>query len=107
MACFSLDSSVPGIGTWADGKVAISTSCGDAAFRVALARAIAAKVGDGDSIRSAAKDLLVELRKLSPRSVAGVILVDGSSWAALQLGKAMPVAWVDDAGPSDAIGFEL
>jgi len=29
------------------------------------------------------------------------------AWAALQLGPAMPVAWVDDFFPKEALGFEL
>jgi beta-aspartyl-peptidase (threonine type) len=101
------DSSVPGVGTWADGTIAVSTSGGEAVFRVGLAHGIARRVADGDSLRAAAKDTLVELRKLAPDAVAGAIMVGKSSWAALQLGPAMPVAWIDDAGPGDAIGFAL
>ena len=93
------DSSVPGIGTWADGKVAVSTSCGDAAFRVALAHEIAARIHDGKNPRSAAKDALKSLGALSPDTVAGVIIVDARSWCALHLGPAMPHAWHDNAGP--------
>jgi L-asparaginase / beta-aspartyl-peptidase len=101
------DSSVPGVGTWADGRVAVSTSCGDAAFRVALAHDIAMRVADGASVRGAAKDALGALRKLVPGTHAGVIVVDAKSWVALQLGPAMPVAWVDNFGPNDALGFEV
>lgn len=101
------DAAVPGIGTWADEEVAVSTSGGEALFRVALAHNIAMRVADGDSIRAAAKDALIELRKLSPNDVAGAIMVGKDSWAALQIGPTMPVAWVDDFGPNDAIGFAL
>lgn len=97
------DSAVPGVGTWADAKVAISTSCGDAAFRVALAHQIAARVEDGANTRTAAKDALVAMRKLAKDTVAGVILVDAKSWCALHLGPAMPVAWVDNFGPGDRL----
>jgi L-asparaginase / beta-aspartyl-peptidase len=101
------DSSVPGIGTWADEECAISTSGGEALFRVAFAHAIAARVADGQSIRSAAKDALKDLKKITPDGMAGAIMVSKDSWAALQIGPTMPVAWIDDFGPNDAIGFEL
>ena len=39
--------------------------------------------------------------------MAGAIMVSKDSWAALQIGPTMPVAWVDNFGPNDAIGFEL
>lgn len=101
------DSSVPGIGTWADENVAVSTSGGEALFRVALANNIARRVADGASIRAAAKDALKELQKLSPNAIAGAIMVGKRAWSALQIGPAMPVAWVDESGPKEAIGFEL
>jgi beta-aspartyl-peptidase (threonine type) len=101
------DSSVPGIGTWADEDCAVSTSGGEALFRVAFAHNIAAKVADGASIRAAAKDALKELKKLAPNEMAGAIMVSKDSWAALQIGPVMPVAWVDNLGLQDAIGFPL
>ena len=101
------DSSVPGIGTWADEDCAVSTSGGEALFRVAFAHNIAAKVADGASIRAAAKDALKELKKLAPNDVAGAIMVSKDSWAALQIGPVMPVAWVDNLGLQDAVGFPL
>jgi beta-aspartyl-peptidase (threonine type) len=101
------DSAVPGIGTWADTKVAISTSCGDAAFRVALAHEIAARVADGANTRAAAKDALVSLRKLASETVAGVIVIDAKSWCALHLGPAMPIAWVDNFGLGDRFESEV
>jgi beta-aspartyl-peptidase (threonine type) len=93
------DSSVPGIGTWADGVAAVSTSCGDAAFRVALAHEIAARINSGTNPRAAAKEALKILRSLDAETVAGVIIVDARSWCALHLGPAMPHAWHDNAGP--------
>lgn len=101
------DSSVPGAGTWADAACAVSTSGGEALFRVALAHNIAMRVADGASIRAAAKAALIELKKLVPGSIAGAIMVSKDSWAALQLGPTMPVAWIDDFGPNEAMGFEL
>lgn len=101
------DASVPGVGTWADGNVAVSTSGGEAIFRVALAHHIAMRVADGASIRAATKAALTELRKLAPDAIAGAIVVSKDAWSALQIGPAMPVAWIDDFGPNDAIGFAL
>lgn len=101
------DSSVPGVGTWADENVAISTSGGEAIFRVALAHNIARRVADGASLRDAAKDALKELRQLAPKAVAGAIMVGKRSWGALNIGPAMPVAWVDASGPGESIGFPL
>jgi beta-aspartyl-peptidase (threonine type) len=98
---------IPGVGTWADKGVAISVSGGDVAFRAALAHRIAARIADGGSPRSAAKDALEELGDLVKGTVAGVIVVDGKSWVAIQRGPAMPCAWVDNAGPGDALGFEI
>jgi isoaspartyl peptidase/L-asparaginase-like protein (Ntn-hydrolase superfamily) len=98
---------VPGAGTWADEECAVSTSGGEALFRVALAHSIAMRSADGGSVRSAAKTSLVELRKLMPDGIAGAIVISKNSWSALQLGPTMPVEWVDDFGANDAIGFEL
>lgn len=101
------DSSVPGAGTWADRDCAVSTSGGEALFRVALAHSIGMRSADGKSIRSATKDSLLELRHIVPDGFAGAIVVSKNSWSALQIGPAMPVAWVDDQGLNDALGFEL
>lgn len=101
------DSSVPGVGTWADAVAAVSTSCGDAAFRVALAHEIAARINDGANPRVAAKDALKMLRSLDAETVAGVIIVDARSWCALHLGPAMPHAWHDNAGPGAKLEASL
>lgn len=101
------DASIPGVGSWADGEVAIATSGSEAIFRIALAKDIARQVADGTGIRKAVKTALVELRKLAPDAVAGAICVSKDSWCALQIGPHMPTAWVDDYGPNDQVGFEL
>ena len=101
------DASVPGVGSWADGGVAVSTTGAEALFRVALAHEIAMKANAGTDPRGAIKAGLVDLKKLVPDALAGAIAVGKNSWCALQLGPAMPVAWIDDAGPGDALGFEL
>jgi len=97
------DAAVPGVGTWADHEVAISTSGGEVIFRVTLAHDIA-KRGGG---RAAIKAALADLKKLSPDAIAGAIVVTRDAWAALQLGPAMPVAWIDDFGPKESLGFPL
>ena len=76
-------------------------------FRVALATNIARRIADGDGLRKAAKGALVELHELVPGSLAGIIAVNKDSWCALQLGPAMPCAWIDDFGPKDELGFPL
>lgn len=101
------DASVPGVGTWADEGVAVSTSGGEAVYRIALAHNIALRVLKGESQRAATKHALEELQKLVPNAIAGAIAVDKNSWSALQIGPAMPVAWIDDFGPNEAIGFPL
>jgi hypothetical protein len=40
-------------------------------------------------------------------AIAGAIAVDKNSWSALQIGPAMPVAWIDDLGANESIGFPL
>jgi len=101
------DASIPGIGTWADENVAVSTSGGEAVFRIALAHNIALRVAKGESQRTATKHALQELRELVPNVMAGAIAIDKNSWSALQAGPMMPCAWVDDFGPNEAIGFPL
>jgi hypothetical protein len=65
------------------------------------------RVAKGESNREAAKHALLELRKSVPNAVAGAIIIDEKSWAALQFGPSMPVCWIDDFGQNDAPGFEL
>ncbi len=99
------DSAVPGIGSWADEECAVSTSGGEALFKVALAHEIAMRVKLGAGLRKAIKESLKELKKMAPDGFAGAIAVDKDSWLAMQIGPAMPVAWIDAMGPNDAIGF--
>jgi beta-aspartyl-peptidase (threonine type) len=101
------DAAVPGAGTWADGQVAVSSSGGEAIFRMALAHDIAARVAGGTGLRPAVKQALADLRELTPGCHAGVIVVGKDSWSALHVGPAMPVAWVDIDGLNDSLGFEL
>lgn len=101
------DSSIPGIGTWADKKCAISTSGGEALFRVALAHNIALRIDQGAGIRKAVKEALSDLRDISKGEVAGAIVLAEGAWVALQSGPAMPVAWFDNMGPNDSIGFPI
>lgn len=101
------DSSIPGIGTWADKRCAISTSGGEALFRIALAHNIALRIEQGAGIRKAVKEALSDLRDISKTEVAGAIVIEKGAWVALQAGPAMPVAWFDNMGPNDSIGFPI
>ena len=100
------DSSIPGIGTWADSRCAISTSGGEALFRVALAQRIAGRI-EKHGARKALIKSLEDLRDLSKTEIAGAIVIADNAWIALQTGPAMPVAWFDNMGPNDSIGFPL
>ena len=101
------DAAVPGIGSWADDEVAVSTSGGEALFKVALAHEIAMRVKLGAGLRKAVKESLHDLQKLAPDGFAGAIVVSKDAWLAMQIGPAMPVAWIDAMGPNDAIGFPI
>ena len=101
------DASVPGVGTWADADTAVCTTGGEALFRFALASTIATRAGDNGSLRVAIKTSLVDLAKLVPSTHAGAIAINKTSWSALQLGPTMPVAWIDDFGANEEMGFEL
>ena len=80
-------------------------SAREAVFRIALAHNIALRVAKGESQRNATKHALQELKGLVPDAIAGAIAVDKNSWSALQIGPAMPVAWIDDLGANESIGF--
>jgi beta-aspartyl-peptidase (threonine type) len=96
------DSPVPGAGTWADARVAISaTGDGEAILRVALARDIASRVAAGQPLRAAAIDALRELARITSGS-AGIIAVDGSSVIGLQLSPTMPIASIVRRGSDQA-----
>jgi beta-aspartyl-peptidase (threonine type) len=101
------DAAVPGIGSWADDEVAVSTSGGEALFKVALAHEIAMRIKLGAGLRKAIKESLLDLKKTAPEDVAGAIAITKDAWLAMQIGPAMPCAWIDGQGPGDAIGYEL
>jgi beta-aspartyl-peptidase (threonine type) len=97
------DSPIPGAGTWADHACAISgTGDGEAILRVALARSISMRLAGG--LERAVRDSLAELARITG-GTAGVIAIDVSSRVILQLTPVMPVAWIDDEGAGDSIGF--
>jgi beta-aspartyl-peptidase (threonine type) len=97
------DSPIPGAGTWADRDVAVSaTGDGEAILRIALARTIAAYTATGLSVREAAASALAELRRLTG-GTAGVIVLDHTEHAFVQISATMPVAWIDDTSAGDAI----
>lgn len=103
------DSPIPGAGTWADARCAISaTGDGEAILRVALARTISlhgALQVNGD-LEAAVRAGLAELARVTGGS-AGVIAVDASSRVALQLSPTMPVAWIDDGVAGDSLGDQI
>ncbi|MDQ3337484.1 MAG: isoaspartyl peptidase/L-asparaginase [Myxococcota bacterium] len=98
------DSPVPGAGTWADARCAISaTGDGEAILRTALARTISMKM---PGLEPAVIGALHELARIT-RGSAGVIAIDRHVWIARQLAPTMPIAWVDDSGPGDSMGAPL
>jgi beta-aspartyl-peptidase (threonine type) len=119
------DSPVPGAGTWADERVAVSaTGDGEAILRVALAHAIAAAVGSEaefavdrliaspdllgravppEPVRRLIDQALQQLRARTGGS-AGVIAVTCDGIAYGQLSATMPVAWITSDGAGDDLG---
>jgi L-asparaginase / beta-aspartyl-peptidase len=99
------DSPIPGAGTWADDRVALSaTGDGEAILRVALTRSIALRGGD---LRAAIVDSLHELARITGGS-AGVIGVDHHGVIGIQLAATMPIAWADRPGDiTDSMGYQL
>ena len=97
------DSPIPGAGTWADARVAISaTGDGEAILRTALARTIAARVElANESIDRATRAALAELAARTGGS-AGAIVLDRTTFVTLQLSPTMPVAWAIDDHPIEA-----
>lgn len=88
------DSPVPGAGTWADARCAISaTGDGEAILRVALSRSIAVRIAAGFVLRDAIAESLRELHAIT-RGSAGVIAVDDRGVIGLQLSATMPIAHV-------------
>jgi beta-aspartyl-peptidase (threonine type) len=88
------DSPIPGAGTWADARCAISaTGDGEAILRVTLSRSIAARLAAGAELREAIALSLQELRTITGGS-AGVVAVDARGVLGLQLSSTMPIAYV-------------
>ncbi len=99
------DSPIAGAGTWADARCAISaTGDGEAILRVALARSISLRLVSGGKLDAAVKDSLAELAGITG-GTAGVIAIDASGRAMLQLTATMPVAWIDDRDNGDSMGI--
>ncbi|HTR56489.1 MAG TPA: isoaspartyl peptidase/L-asparaginase [Kofleriaceae bacterium] len=98
------DSPIPGAGTWADVRAAVSaTGDGEAILRVALARGVAARIAAGQPAPAATRDALAELARITGGS-AGAIALDATGFAAVQLSPTMPVAWVIDGARGDGLG---
>ena len=101
------DSPIPGAGTWADARVAISaTGDGEAILRVALAHSIAMLVRGGIALGHAVTESLRELHAITQGS-AGAIAIDASSRVIAQLSPTMPVAWIDADGAGDSMGLVI
>jgi beta-aspartyl-peptidase (threonine type) len=101
------DSPIPGAGTWADARCAISaTGDGEAILRVALSRSIASRVAAGTPLETAVKAALVELATITGGS-AGVIGVDAHGVVGLQLSPAMPIAAIAQGVRSDGLGTKI
>jgi beta-aspartyl-peptidase (threonine type) len=95
------DSPIPGAGTWADERVAISaTGDGEAILRMALARDVA---GRGGVLVDAATSALLELARITGGS-AGLIAIDARDVVAIQLGPTMACAWITDDERADGMG---
>ncbi|MEO8844422.1 MAG: isoaspartyl peptidase/L-asparaginase [Kofleriaceae bacterium] len=99
------DSPIPGAGTWADDRIALSaTGDGEAILRVALTRMISLRGGE---LAAAIGDSLRELARIT-RGSAGVIGVDRHGLIGVQLSATMPIAWADRPGElMDSMGYQL
>jgi beta-aspartyl-peptidase (threonine type) len=101
------DSPIPGAGTWADARCAISaTGDGEAILRTALSRSIAARVAAGTPLDAAVRESLAELAALTGGS-AGAIAIDARGVVGLQLSPAMPIAAIADGVRSDGLGTRV
>ena len=101
------DASIPGVGTWADETCAIVDlrRRGAVPDRARPQHRAAGQQGRVAAHRDEARAAGAE--GAVPDALAGAIAVDKNSWSALQMGPAMPCAWIDDFGPNEAAGFEL
>jgi beta-aspartyl-peptidase (threonine type) len=102
------DSPIPGAGTWADARCAVSaTGDGEAILRAALSRDVAARLAGGAGLRDAVAGALEALRRITGGD-AGVIALDAAGRLALQTTPTMPAAWVDDdEAAGDSLGETL
>ncbi|HEY4055223.1 MAG TPA: isoaspartyl peptidase/L-asparaginase [Kofleriaceae bacterium] len=98
------DSPIPGAGTWADARVAISvTGDGEAVLRVALAHQIAMRVALSHApLAGAVAASIADLEAITAGD-AGVIAIDERGSVIVHTTPTMPVAWIDDAGEQFAI----
>ena len=90
-------------------RIALSVSADGLSFTVTDDGAgyDAARSPLGAGLRKAIKESLLDLKKTAPEDVAGAIAITKDAWLAMQIGPAMPCAWIDGQGPGDAIGYEL
>jgi beta-aspartyl-peptidase (threonine type) len=104
------DSPIPGAGTWADARCAISaTGDGEAILRVALSRSIASRIAAGSELRHAIAEELRALHTITGGS-AGVIAVDDRGVLGLQLSATMPIASITRGGTiavDDTMGEQI
>ncbi|HEY4178163.1 MAG TPA: isoaspartyl peptidase/L-asparaginase [Kofleriaceae bacterium] len=98
------DSPIPGAGTWADVRIAVSvTGDGEAVLRVALAHQIAMRVSlSGASLAGAVAASLADLKAITAGD-AGVIAIDRHGPVIVHTTPTMPTAWIDDTGEHDEI----
>lgn len=98
------DSPIPGAGTWADDRCAISaTGDGEAILRMALARDIAGRgVRLPDAVRAALRDLAH-----TTGGSAGAIAIDASGTVGVQLSATMSIAWISDDDAGDSMGERI
>jgi len=98
------DTPIPGAGTWADPRCAISaTGNGEAVLRVALGRTISLH---GGALEPAVIESLRELKRITSKT-AGVIAIDATGWCARQLTEHMPFAWASVDGSGDSMGNRI
>jgi beta-aspartyl-peptidase (threonine type) len=98
------DSPIPGAGTWADDRCAISaTGDGEAILRMAFARELSLR---GGRLPDAARASLRELARITAGS-AGVIALDATDTVGVQLSATMSIAWITDDDAGDSMGERI
>lgn len=101
------DTPIPGAGTWADRRVAISaTGDGEAILRVLLSRDAATRVAAGTPLHDAAIAALRELYAITGGS-AGLIAVTHDAITGVQLSPTMPIASIVDGVRADSLGLTV